>query len=96
MSEPSKADFWREHISAWQASGLSQTAYCRRHELKLNTFAYWRSKQGKSRRKLMPVSIAAPEAPVELALPGGLHLQLPVSALEQALPVIWRLLREQA
>lgn len=30
-------------MSAWQASGLSQTAYCQQ-QLKLTTFTYWRLK----------------------------------------------------
>lgn len=92
----SKSDFWQQHISAWKDSGLSQAAYCQQHDLKLSTFTYWRNKQNKGRRKLMPVSIPAPDASVELALPGGIHMQLPASALEQTLPLVWRLLREQA
>ena len=30
---------WKNHIEAWQASGLSQTEYCRRHGLNANTFS---------------------------------------------------------
>jgi len=30
-----------EHIRAWQASGLSRTAYCQRHGLKSRTFHRW-------------------------------------------------------
>ena len=96
MTNQSKSDFWKQHIADWQASGLSQTSYCDQHNLKLNTFTYWRSKQSKARPKLMPVSMPPAVALAELSLPGGIHLQLPVSALEQTLPVLWRLLREQA
>ncbi|MCW8128357.1 IS66 family insertion sequence element accessory protein TnpA [Microbulbifer halophilus] len=96
MSTESKSDFWQQHIDAWKGSGLSQTAYCQRHDLKLSTFTYWRNKQNKGRRKLVPVSMPVQDAPVELALPGGIHMQLPASALEQTLPLIWRLIREQA
>ncbi|WP_308363770.1 MULTISPECIES: IS66 family insertion sequence element accessory protein TnpB [unclassified Microbulbifer] len=96
MTAQSKSDFWQQHIRAWKDSDLPQAAYCQKHELKLSTFTYWRNKQSKSRRKLMPVSIPAPDATVELALPGGIHMQLPVSALEQTLPLVWRLLREQS
>lgn len=35
---------WREHVEAWQASGLSQAAYCRRQKLHPITFNYWKQK----------------------------------------------------
>jgi len=35
---------WNGHITRWQASRLSQTEYCRRHELKFHQFVYWRRK----------------------------------------------------
>lgn len=96
MTTQSKSDFWQQHIADWQASGLSQAAYCDQHNLKLSNFTYWRSKQSKSRPKLIPVSMPPTADLAELSLPGGIHLQLPVSALEQTLPVLWRLLREQS
>ncbi len=30
---------WKQHIEAWQASGLSQAAYCRLHRLSAATFS---------------------------------------------------------
>jgi hypothetical protein len=30
---------WKKHIEAWQAGGLSQAEYCRRHGLNANTFS---------------------------------------------------------
>ena len=30
---------WKKHIEDWQASGLSQAEYCRRHGLNANTFS---------------------------------------------------------
>ncbi|MCO1335806.1 IS66 family insertion sequence element accessory protein TnpB [Microbulbifer sp. OS29] len=76
MNTQSKAEFWQEHINAWNSSGLSQTAYCQQYQLKL-------SKQNKGRPKLIPISMPALQASVELTLPGGIQMQLPVSALEQ-------------
>jgi hypothetical protein len=35
---------WNTHISGWRTSRLSQTEYCRRHELKFHQFVYWRRK----------------------------------------------------
>ena len=31
-------DAWQCHITSWQQSGLSQKAYCQRHQLGLSTF----------------------------------------------------------
>lgn len=33
---------WQQLIEAWQASGLSQPAFCRTHAIALSTFRYWR------------------------------------------------------
>jgi hypothetical protein len=39
-----KRQYWKTRITNWQASRLSQTEYCRRHELKFHQFVYWRRK----------------------------------------------------
>ncbi len=36
---------WKNHIEAWQASGLSQAEYCRRHGLNANTLVGWGRRQ---------------------------------------------------
>jgi hypothetical protein len=46
---------WNTHITSWRTSRLSQTEYCRRHELKFHQFVYWR-------RKFVP----APAIPISL------------------------------
>lgn len=47
-----KRSYWSTHINSWQASRLSQSQYCRSHELKFHQFVYWR-------RKLAPKPAAA-------------------------------------
>lgn len=43
---PSKGKaFWEQHISNWQQSDLSKTAYCEAHDLAKSTFDSWRRKQ---------------------------------------------------
>lgn len=39
-----KSAFWRRHQLAWEASGLSRTAYCQRENLKLSSFDYQRAR----------------------------------------------------
>ena len=33
--------FWHEHVTTWQASGLTQKAYCDEHGLRYSAFGYW-------------------------------------------------------
>ncbi len=39
-----KYQFWQLHINAWKQSGMSQTDFCRRHELNIKIFGYWKRK----------------------------------------------------
>lgn len=43
--------FWQEHLAQWQASGMSQVAYCRQQGLMLAQFGYWK-------KRLLPVRSA--------------------------------------
>lgn len=36
----SRRAFWAKHIEQWQASGLTQVAYCQLHSLKTKAFGY--------------------------------------------------------
>lgn len=35
---------WRQHLQSWRDSGLSQSAWCRQHDIRPNQFWYWRKK----------------------------------------------------
>ncbi len=52
----------QKHLQAWQDSGLSQSAYCREHKLKLQTFSHWYRTQNKTE-----TMIVAPFIPVQVA-----------------------------
>ena len=60
-AQEAKRRFWRQHIQRWKRSGLKQSVYCRRHELKLHCFTYWR-------KKVRPKA-PAPVSLVEVRLP---------------------------
>ena len=36
--------FWENHLRAWQASGVSQAGYCRKHGLSHKSFVYWKKR----------------------------------------------------
>lgn len=39
-----KRQYWEQHIRSWKESGLAQSEYCRRHNLRENQFTYWKRK----------------------------------------------------
>jgi len=39
-----KRRYWKEHIDTWKCSDLKQSEYCRRHQLKVHRFVYWKNK----------------------------------------------------
>jgi hypothetical protein len=81
---------WKQHIEDWQASGLSQAAYCRLHGLNTATFsARLRAHRASASPlpvppTLVPVKIepAKPTAaePLVLRTASGHRLELPASA----------------
>jgi len=51
----SKHAHWKPIVSAWRDSGLSQSAFCRKNELNLPRFTYWRAKiLGKTNKGYLP------------------------------------------
>jgi hypothetical protein len=46
------APLWREHVTLWRDSGLSQVAYCRDHDLCPHNFSYHKRKYSSA---LVPV-----------------------------------------
>jgi len=47
-----RVQFWRYHIDQWSISGLTQNAYCRTNNLKVNRLTYWKNK---FKRQNLPV-----------------------------------------
>lgn len=91
----SKVEFWRPHLAAWNGSGLSQAAYCRRHGLSIKSFAYWRRRLRRTEGvadALVPIVVAdVPTADerIEVRLPNGLQVWLPTdTAPARVVPMI--------
>lgn len=88
MSQPSPSlcTHWAEHIEGWNRSGLSQRAYCDKHQLAPHQFWYWKRKLNRSPRKVSAAASAdnpqAPFVPVTVrqpprADPAALNLLFP-------------------
>ena len=97
MSTINKAQFWQDHITAWQGSGLSQAAYCKQHEIKFHNFAYWRNRLSPAKApsaKLMKLGAMPASSRVVMNLALGVRLELSASDLPVVLPAVLHILRE--
>jgi transposase len=88
-------DRWRSIVADWRSSGLSVTAFCRCRHVNKSGFHRWRNildqldrsiptppqphAQPKSSPSFVPVRVI-PDAVVEVILPSGLQLRVPLSA----------------
>lgn len=77
-----RRNFWEHHLEHWQQSGLSQLAYCRKHQLKPHQFYYWRRRilKPQSDVSFLPVTLPA-DTPrksqiVRILMPNGFALEL--------------------
>ncbi len=55
LSRTSKAA-WQKHIDAQVTSGLSQSDYCRAHQLGIKYFSFWKSKLRKTTKPAVSVN----------------------------------------
>jgi transposase len=52
-----KQRYWGGHLSKWKESGLSQSAYCREHQLNLHRFIYWKKRQSPENQRISMVEL---------------------------------------
>ena len=90
---------WRQHIEAWQLSGLSQAEYCAEQQINIRTFTARLSDYRKLHKSdsaaLIPVQVA-PSEPVDAGIifthAHGHRLELPTSVSAQWLAELLRCL----
>ena len=56
MNQSAK-EFYQEHISKWESSGLRQTEYCQQNKVKLPAFRKWKTTLNKQTEPLTEVSV---------------------------------------
>lgn len=76
-----REQLWQQHITQWQASGLSGMAYCQQQSLTHCRFVYWRKKLVNSQAsdgsgpsgfaRVAPVSRLEATDGLTVSLPGG-------------------------
>ena len=55
-------EYWQEQVQLWQASGLSQRAFCQQYQLALSTFQRWK-------QQLIKDELTKPEPAAFIELP---------------------------
>jgi transposase-like protein len=94
MTKEEKRAYWQQRVEAWQAGGLSMSAYCAQEGLALSALHYWRKRfaeddvahvENGTNRGFLPVTVTpmpASSAPVEVQLLSGRSLKFsaPVDA----------------
>ena len=97
MTAEQKRQHWQTHIDLWQTTELTKNAYCIEDNIakssscyRLKQLNYAASEQPPS--KFIPLDFVS--AQIDTLSIAGLRIELFVSALEQALPVVLRTIRE--
>ncbi|MCA1773400.1 MAG: hypothetical protein LC677_12630 [Halomonas sp.] len=88
MTQQERRDYWQQHITEWQASGLSGMAFCQQQSLTYHQFSYWRQKfmsnvsadapPQAGFTTVIPISTSSPEksntSGLTISLPGGITI----------------------
>ena len=65
----SKEDIWFKHMKSWEASGLSQQAFCAQQQLNFAQFGYWRKRCKHKAASVSPIVKEHAHAWIELSTP---------------------------
>lgn len=89
---------WKAHLDKWEESGLSQSEYCRRHNLSRHRFSYWKAR---IKPKNLPIELA--QVPSEalnigssvlkLNFPQGVQVEIPDGFSQETLEKVLATLR---
>ena len=82
MSNKERVNQWQRYINQWQESGLSGAKFCKRSELGLAQFYYWKNKLLNNTRniavdKKRPAGFASVVITDSALVGGGLNFTLP-------------------
>ncbi len=57
-----KRIYWKQQIENWQSSGVTQSAFCQKHDLKPHQFTYWKKRfvQAETGIRFVPIKFRHP------------------------------------
>ena len=77
MSNPGNSiqnnQFWQNHLSQWRQTSLSQTEYCRQHNIRADSFSYHKCKT------LKKTSSTKPKGFIKVPLPPQKIVEKPLT-----------------
>lgn len=75
-SRQEKRNYWSQHIEDWKSSGLTQSQYCDKQQLKLSTFRYWKARLTRLHlsKPLIPVTVKTEVTSATRSFPSGISL----------------------
>jgi hypothetical protein len=88
---------WVDIIKHWKISGMSQAAYCKANNIKLNQFTYQNvklSSRAKTNSKWLPVRVMQSKQATAIPsifvihYPNGMRLHIPVNAHPEAIKAL--------
>ena len=81
-----KKQFWQDHVETWKQSGTIQAEYCRRHDLNIKLFGYWKRKMCRKPAagitfvpvavKTSQATVVKPTATLKLIIRGGSCIEI--------------------
>ncbi|HFE39417.1 MAG TPA: hypothetical protein ENK06_13565 [Gammaproteobacteria bacterium] len=88
LSREEKRSHWANHLKQWGASGISQSDYCRQHQLKPHQFTYWKHVFNDPKKPepcaengFVAVQVTRPSVQstqgMTIQLPNGIHIKSP-------------------
>lgn len=88
MAIDHRRQFWQQHITAWQSSGMTQRAYAEAHHVPAKRMSYWarqfRQPESVAGVTFAPARLEVTESALTLSGPGGWALHMPASV-----PATW-------
>lgn len=91
-----KQKYWQRHIKKWFQSGLSQAAYCRKYNLKIKSFTYFKSRLNKNLPiQFVQVPVEPVRAPsfVKLNVGSSFQIEIPDGFSQNTLTQVLQVLR---
>ena len=87
VHDPLVLERWRAIFATWRSSGLSVAEFCRSRSLNTSGFYRWRNilddlgrtPEPRPAQSFVPVRVV-PDTVVEVILPTGVHLRVPLAA----------------
>lgn len=72
-------------IEEWESTDESREIFCKRHDVPISTFSYWRTRYAKSRHadqspKFVKLTPEPPSSDLEIIYPNGVKIRLPHSS----------------